>query len=323
MKLHQLRYVWEVSRRGLNVSAAAEALHTAQPGVSKQIRLLEQELGLEIFTRSGKQLVAITPEGRPIVEMAGRIVAEADNIKRAARDVTDPRRGSLSIATTHTQARYWLPPRIGQFIRRYPEVRLHMHQGTPTQIARMVSTGVVDMAIATEGMEDFEDLLMLPLYRWNRSIVVPLDHPLRNVQPLTLEAVAAYPIVTYVFGFTGRSQLDAAFQSRGLTPNVVFTAADADVIKTYVRLGLGVGIVAHMAYDPKLDTDLCALDASHLFECSTTRLGLKRGVFLRRYMYDLFELLAPHLTREKVDTALTFKTQAEVEALFDLELPVY
>lgn len=323
MKLQQLRYIWEVSRQGLNISAAAAALHTSQPGISKQIRLLEEELGLELFTRVGKQLAAITPAGQRIVELAGHIVDDASTIKQLALEHTDPHSGTLSIATTHTQARYWLPKRIAGFIRRYPGVRLHMNQGTPMQIAEMVSMGLVDMAIATEAMEHFENLILLPVYRWNRSIIVPADHPLNEVRPLTLEAIADYPIVTYVFGFTGRFQLDSAFQARGLTPNVVFTATDADVIKTYVRLGLGIGIVAHMAYDPKVDCDLCALEADHLFDSSVTKIGLKRGAFLRRYMYDLFEMLAPHLTRATVEKATTLQTQAEIDALFDLELPVY
>lgn len=323
MKLQQLRYIWEVSRQGLNISAAAAALHTSQPGISKQIRQLEEELGLELFTRVGKQLAAITPAGQHIIELAGRIVGDAATIKQLALEHTDPNSGTLSIATTHTQARYWLPIRIAEFIQRYPGVHLSMHQGTPMQIAEMTSMGLVDMAIATEAMEHFENLLMLPLYRWNRSIIVPPGHPLTDVRPLTLEAIAAYPIVTYVFGFTGRFQLDSAFQAHGLTPNVVFTASDADVIKTYVRLGLGIGIIAHRAYDPKMDADLCALEAGHLFESNITKIGLKRGTFLRRYMYDLFEILAPHLTRDRVDKAIALPSQAEIDALFDIELPVY
>lgn len=323
MKLQQLRYIWEVSRQGLNISAAAATLHTSQPGISKQIRLLEDELGLELFTRIGKQLAAITPAGQRIVELAGHIVTDASAIKQLALEHTDPYSGNLSIATTHTQARYWLPKRIAGFIGRYPGVRLHMNQGTPMQIAEMVSMGLVDMAIATEAMEHFDNLLLLPLYRWNHSIIVPAGHPLNEARPLSLEAIAEYPIVTYVFGFTGRFQLDSAFAAHGLTPNIVFTAADADVIKTYVRLGLGVGVVAHMAYDPNIDGDLCALEAAHLFDSSVTKIGLKRGTFLRRYMYDLFEMLAPHLTRATVEKAVNLPTQAEIDALFELDLPVY
>ncbi|HEC17446.1 MAG TPA: HTH-type transcriptional regulator CysB [Sedimenticola sp.] len=322
MKLQQLRYIWEVAQHGLNISATAERLYTSQPGVSKQIRLLEDELGIQVFGRSGKNLTHVTPAGRAILEMAGRILDEVENIRSAASEFKDENRGSLSIATTHTQARYALPPVISTFIRRYPEVRLQLHQGTPMQIAEQAAKGTVDFAIATEAMEFFENLVMLPVVRWNRVIIVPSGHPLREQQPLTLEAIAKYPIVTYVFGFTGRSRLDEAFTARGLTPNVVFTATDSDVIKTYVRLGLGVGIIAKMGYDPELDQGLCALDASHLFTHSTTRIGLKHNTYLRGYMYDFIGLMAPHLTRDIVDKALASRSTEEIAALFqDLELP--
>ena len=247
MKLQQLRYIWEVSKHELNVSATAESLYTSQPGVSKQIRLLEDELGVQIFQRSGKHLTEITPAGQAIIKVAGLILGEVENIKRIAAEHCDDSRGSLSIATTHTQARYVLPPTIAKFIKEYPEVSLHMHQGTPMQISELAANRNVDFAIATEALELFDDLIMLPCYRWNRSIIVPDGHPLTKIDTLTLEAIAEYPIVTYVFGFTGRSQLDNAFHERGLSPKVVFTAVDADVIKTYVRLGLGIGIVASLA----------------------------------------------------------------------------
>lgn len=323
MKLQQLRYIWEVARNGLNVSATAEVLYTSQPGISKQIRTLEDELGLQIFNRNGKHLTSVTAAGAGIIESAGRILDEVENIRRLAREHTDQARGSLTIATTHTQARYALPPIIDAFIRRYPEVSLHMHQGTPMQIAELAANRSVDFAIATEAMELFDDLVMLPCYRWHRSIIVPRDHPLVAVRPLTLEAVAQYPVVTYVFGFTGRSQLDRAFDAHGLKPRVVFTATDADVIKTYVKLGLGVGIVARMAYDPVTDPQLVSLDASHLFEPSVTKIGFRRGTLLRGYMYDFIELFAPHLTRERVEQAAQAASQAEVEAMFaDVPLPI-
>jgi LysR family cys regulon transcriptional activator len=234
----------------------------------------------------------------------------------------DENKGSLSIATTHTQARYALPPTIQRFIARYPDVSLHMHQGTPMQIAEMAAEGKVDFAIATEALDLFDALLMMPCYRWNRSIVVPHGHPLTQLPRLTLEQVSRYPIVTYVFGFTGRSQLDDAFNAERLKPRVVFTATDADVIKTYVRLGFGIGIVASMAYDPLQDRDLVALDASALFEPSITRIGFRRGTFLRRYMYDFMQFFAPHLSRDLVDRAVACKSREEVEALFaQLVLP--
>ena len=264
MKLQQLRYIWEVAHHDLNVSATAQSLFTSQPGISKQIRLLEDELGLEVFARSGKHLTRITPGGEIIIREAGEILRRVEGIKKIAQEFSNQRKGDLSIATTHTQARYALPPIISGFIEEYPDVSLHMHQGTPMQISEMAASGAVDFAIATEGMELFNDLIMMPCYKWNRSVIVPKDHPLAKLPELTLPELAEYPLVTYVFGFTGRSKLDEAFQSQGLTPKVVFTAADADVIKTYVRLGLGVGIVASMAFDPKTDTDLVALDARNL-----------------------------------------------------------
>ena len=317
MKLQQLRYAWEVARRDLNVSATAESLFTSQPGISKQIRLLEDELGLQIFARNGKHLTEITPAGTGILEAAGRILAEVDNIRRIADEHSDKERGSLSIATTHTQARYALPSVIRRFIEKYPKVSLHMHQGTPMQISEMASDRKVDFAIATEALELFSDLIMLPCYRWNRAIVVPKGHELERVKPLTLEAVARFPIVTYVFGFTGRSQLDQAFNAKGLSPQVVFTATDADVIKTYVGLGLGIGIIARMAYDAEADKDLSALDASHLFEPSVTKIGFRRGSFLRRYMYDFMEIFAPHLTRERVDAAVAAADKEEIDRIFE------
>ncbi|GHB12009.1 HTH-type transcriptional regulator CysB [Modicisalibacter luteus] len=322
MKLQQLRYIWEVTRHNLNVSATAQSLFTSQPGISKQIRLLEDELGVEIFARSGKHLTRVTPAGQSIIELAGEVLRTVDNIKQVAQEHSDERKGSLSIATTHTQARYALPPLIGEFTRKYPDVALHMQQGTPKQIAQMVSEGAADFAICTESLELFNDLVLLPCYRWNRCVLVPKGHPLAELEELTLEALAEYPLVTYVFGFTGRSQLDDAFRGRNLTPNVVLTAADADVIKTYVRLGMGVGIVARMAIDPQADQDLVPLDASHLFESSTTKIGIRRGTFMRSFMYDFVERFAPHLTRDIVDEALAAGPRHEQALFADIELPV-
>jgi len=324
MKLQQLKYIWEVARHDLNVSATAESLFTSQPGISKQIRMLEDELGIQIFHRSGKHLTEITPAGGPIVSMAGEILDKVENVRRIAQEYSDQDRGTLSIATTHTQARYLLPNVISEFIGRYPDVALHMHQGTPVQISEAASKGTVDLAIATEALELFENLIMLPCYRWNRSVIVKHDHPLANEDKLTLEKLAEYPIVTYVFGFTGRSQLDDAFNAEGYVPKVVFTASDADVIKTYVKLGIGVGIVASMAFDPEIDNELIAIDASHLFEASTTKIGLRRGTFLRGYMYEFIELFAPHLSKALVDEALNAKTNEEIEQLFaGIELPYH
>jgi LysR family cys regulon transcriptional activator len=324
MKLQQLRYIWEVARHGLNVSVTAESLYTSQPGVSKQIRALEDELGVQIFQRSGKHLTEITPAGKVILAVAGEILERTDGIRQVAQEFRDPRRGSLSIATTHTQARYVLPAVIKEFIGEYPAVSLHMHQGTPIQISELASKGTVDFAIATEALELFDNLVMMPCYRWNRSVIVPHGHALARQKRLSLEAIAEFPIVTYVFGFTGRSQLDKAFSDAGLEARVVFTATDADVIKTYVKLGLGVGIVASMAYNPKLDSDLVSLPAGHLFEPSTTKIGCRRGMFLRGFMYDFIRFFAPHLTRDMVERAMSTRTQDELDSLFGkVELPAY
>ncbi len=322
MKLQQLKYIWEVSRHNLNVTATAESLFTSQPGISKQIRMLEDEIGMQIFRRSGKHLTEITPVGEKIIVLAGEVLDKVDNISQVALEFSDQQRGSLSVATTHTQARYVLPDVIKTFIEQYPEVSLHMHQGTPVQISEQASKGNVDFAIATEALELFENLIMMPCYEWNRSVIVPCDHPLVREKKLTLEMLATYPIVTYVFGFTGRSQLDQAFNAEGLQPKVVFTAADADVIKTYVKLGLGVGTVASMAYNQDLDEGLTSLDASHLFESSTTKIGIRRGTFLRSYMYDFMNMFAPHLERELVQKAVETNSQEELDQLFqNIELP--
>jgi LysR family cys regulon transcriptional activator len=322
MKLQQLRYVWEVAKNDLNVSATAQALFTSQPGVSKQIRLLEDELGIEIFVRSGKHLTEITHVGEQIISMAGEILDRARTIKEIAQEQSNEDQGSLTIATTHTQARYALPKVIQNFRTKYPNVGLHMNQGTPEQISQLAASGAADFAIATEGMELFKDLVMMPCYRWNRSVVLPKDHPLALRGQLTLKDLAEHPLVTYVFGFTGRSKLDDAFGQAGLTPNVVFTATDTDVIKTYVRLGIGVGIIASMAYDEEQDADLVRLDASHLFESSVTHIGFRRGTFLRRFMLDLISEFAPHLDDRIVQEAQACFTAAEREVLFsEVDLP--
>lgn len=324
MKLQQLRYICEVARNGLNVSATAQVLYTSQPGISKQIRLLEDELGVEIFARSGKHLSHITAAGEQVISVAEEILHKCEKIKQIANEFSNEREGVLTVATTHTQARYALPPVISRFMQEYPDVSLHMNQGTPAQIAEMAADGSVDFAIATEGLEAFPELISMPCYRWNRSVVVPHDHPLAAVEKLSLEQLADYPIVTYVFGFTGRSKLDEAFSFKGLTPKVVFTAADADVIKTYVRLGLGVGIVAGMSIDARQDDDLVVLDASHLFESSVTKIAFRRGTFLRGYMSAFIEQFAPHLTTRIQQQVIQCRDQKERDALLaDIQLPTY
>lgn len=316
MKLQQLRYIWEVSRQGLSVSAAAQHLHTSQSGMSKQILALEDELGITIFLRNGKHLAGMTDAGKAIVKMAGEVLQQTDNIRRTAAEFSDQSSGSLVIATTHTQSRYVLPPVITAFIKKYPDVSLQLHQGTPHQIAEMAAKGAADFAIATEAMDKFSDLMMMPCYRWNRAVLVPHGHPLTALERLTLADVAAYPLVTYVVGFTGRSRLDDAFASQGLKPRVVFTAVDADVIKTYVRLGMGIGIIANMAFDISKDNDLVALDASALFDYSVTRIGFRRGTLLRAYMIDFMRMFAGHLSGPTVEQVIQCQSQADIDTLF-------
>jgi len=304
MKLQQLRYVSEVAKRDLNVSAAAEALFTSQPGLSRQIKALEDELGIAIFVRRGKRLTGVTEPGRAVLEIAERMLGDAANLKSAGEDFANRDLGTLTIAATHTQARYALPKAVTAFKRRYPGVHLVIHQGNPTQICDQVVAGEADLCIATERIAEHPGLVALPCYQWNRCVVVPPKHPLLKAQPLTLEEIAKYPIVTYDFAFANRSLVNRAFEARGLAPEVVLTAFDADVIKTYVELGLGVGILGTMAFDPRRDRHLRAIDAAHLFPTSTTRLGIKRGAYLRRFAYDFITMFAPQLTREVVEKSL-------------------
>ncbi len=314
--MQQLRYIVEIVNQNLNVTEAANALYTSQPGISKQVRLLEDELGLEIFERNGKHIKAITPAGKKIVAIARELLVKAQGIKAVANEYTQPNHGVLRIATTNTQARYMLPSVIERFSKRYPDVSLHIHQGSPTQIHDALISGEVDLAITTEAPYLFDDLIQLPCYLWNRSVIVKPEHPLAQVKDLTIEELGQYPLVTYTFGFTGVSDLDYAFNSAGILPNIVFTATDADVIKTYVRLGLGVGIMASMAHT-EADTDLVAIDAGHLFRASMTQIAFKHSTFLRNYMYDFIEFFSPHLTRNMVEKAERLRDNNAVKKLFD------
>ncbi|MBF0424510.1 MAG: CysB family HTH-type transcriptional regulator [Magnetococcales bacterium] len=304
MKLHQLRYLCEVARRGLNVTVAANRLHTSQSGVSRQIQLLEDELGLEIFVRNGKRLTGITEPGHVILNIAKRILHEVENLRVAGQDLNSDRIGNLSIATTHTQARYTLPQVIQAFMGRYPDVRLRLHQGNPMQVAEMVETGQADLGIATETISEDKELVSFPCMDWHHVVVVPTGHPLLKALPLTLESLSCYPIITYDAVFAGRTKIDGAFQTNELVPNIVLTAIDADVIKTYVELGLGIGIIAEMAYNPARDKELRAIDAGALFGTNTTWVGIKRGSYLMQYTYDFIELFAPHITRSRIQAAL-------------------
>jgi LysR family cys regulon transcriptional activator len=324
MKLHQLRYLAAVVQNGLNITTAARKLHTSQPGVSKQLKLLEDELGFPLFEREGRNLTRVTTAGQQVVDRSLRILEEVQNIRRLSSDLKDDRSGSLSIGTTHTQARYVLPPIVQRFRVGCPDVDLHLHQGTSEQIAELAKLDRVDFAIATGTDELFPGLVLLPCYRWHRRVIVPQDHPLAAEREVTLKSLARFPIVTYTFSFSGRSSLPALFESAGLKLNVALTASDADVIKTYVRLGLGVGIVASMALSAADDADLVVLDAGHLFAPHVTWIGFRRGRLLRGYMYEFLKAFAPHLTRRLVDQAIRAGSGEELAALFaGVDLPVY
>jgi LysR family cys regulon transcriptional activator len=315
MNFQQLRYLVAVHENGLNITAAARGLRTSQPGVSRQLKLLEAELGFHLFERQGRALIRTTAAGADIVARATTILREMQNVQRTSAELSQADGGSLSIATTHTQAQYVLPHVVRAFRAKYPKVHLHLHQGTSEQIAEMVARDRVDFAIATGSEELFPHLIRLPVYRWHRAVVVPHGHPLASAGRLTLKKLAEYPIVTYVFSFSGRSSLPALFETAGLSLDVALTARDSDVIKTYVRVGLGVGILAKLAVDPATDADLIALDAAHLFEGHTTWIGFRRGALLRAYMYEFIELLASHLPRKLVRAAEKVETQEEVERI--------
>jgi len=318
MTLQQLRYLLGIADSGLNITAAADRLYTSQPGISKQLKLLEQELGIQLFTRKGKSLAAITPAGHEVIARARRILREVENIRSLASDLSEEQEGTLSIATTHTQARYVLPEVIREFRSRYPRVNLELHQGTSEQIAELVAANRVDFAIATGAHALFPDLALLPCYDWDRIVLVPKAHELaKSNEPLSIETLAHYPLVTYVFSLTGESSFKKAFEDQGLEPDVVFTARDADIIKTYVRMGMGVGVVAAMAWECQDKNDLVAIDAAGLFPRVTTWIGFRRDSVLRGYMVDFASLFAPHLLPELTQRAASMESQEEVDTLFD------
>ena len=324
MTLKQLKYLVGIVDSGLNITSAAERLFTSQPGISKQLKQLEAELGVQLFTRKGKSLSAITPAGRDVIARARKILREVDNIRSLASDLTAEQEGTLSIATTHTQARYVLPEVVRSFRELYPKVDLELHQGTSEQIAELVSTNKVDFAIATGSQHLFSQLTLLPVYHWHRIALVPKAHPLAGIKrALDLKTLAKYPLVTYVFSLTGESSFKRAFHDEGLEPRVVFTARDADIIKTYVRMGLGVGVIAGMAYECQDQADLTAVDAKGLFPRVTTWVGFPRDMVLRGYMVDFIHLLAPHYTPRQIREAAELPTQDDVNVLLgDIALPV-
>lgn len=303
MNFQQLRIVKESIRHDFNLTEVASALFTSQPGVSKHIKDLEDELGIDIFVRRGKRFLGLTEAGKELVQMADRILLDAGNMRRIADQYSSREVGRLTIATTHTQARYVLPQVIKEFREKFPRVHLVLHQGSPREIAAMVADGEVDIAIATEGLSR-TDIVSFPCYSWHHAVVVPEHHPLTLVKDLTLEAIAEYPLITYQEGFTGRYQIDSVFLRAGLKPEFVLSAIDADVIKTYVEIGLGVGIIASMAYHVAKDQGLKLLNSDHIFVQNTTRLGVRRGHFLRDYAYAFIEGFAPALKKEDLRSAL-------------------
>jgi LysR family cys regulon transcriptional activator len=326
MKLQQLRYIWEVCANDLNISAAALALYTSQPGVSKQIRLLEDELELEIFTRNGKHLTKVTPAGKQVLELAGEILNKVDGIKKLSRDHKSPTQGTLSIATTHTQARYFLPDVVKGFIRRYPDVTLNMVQGSTSQISQAVVESDVDFTLITAKLEPRNDLVVLPCYRYNRVVLVPKGHPLSRLAEVSLDDLADYPLLTHVFNIDagGGTTLGKAFEKRGLKPKIVFSAVNADVIKAYVRAGLGVAVVSNLAYSDDKDSDLVSIFVPHLFDSYVASLVVRKSSYLRGYMYDFIETLAPHLTRRVVDEVMSLPSpEAQVEYFTHIDIPTY
>ena len=300
MNFQQLRIVREAVQRNFNLTEVAAALYTSQSGVSKHIKDLEDELGVELFVRRGKRLLGLTEPGQELAGVVDRILLDAANVRRLAQQFSQKDKGELTVATTHTQARYALPPAVAAFKKLYPEVRLTLHQGSPAELAGMLLEGKADIAIATESLVDSPDILAYPYYSWHHGLVVPEGHPLTEVEALTLEAIAAWPIITYHEGFTGRRHIDERFAGAGLEPDIVMAALDADVIKAYVELGLGVGIVASIAFAPERDKGLRLLDCSDLFGRQTSRIAIRRGRYLRGYAYRFIELCAPDLTEKAV-----------------------
>jgi LysR family cys regulon transcriptional activator len=323
LKLQQLRFLDAVVRNNLNVSAAAEELYTSQPGVSHQIKLLEDELDIQIFERSGKKLTAISPAGHAILEHVSNLLNNARSIKQAAREFSKSNRGSLTIATTHTQAQFILPPILQGFSRRYPHIELRVHQGNPKSMCKLAANNQVDFVIASEVIDERGELVTIPAYRWNRYIVVPPDHELARLEEITLNDLASYPILTYMLGLTGRSQLDKTFQQANLEPRVAFTATDSDVIKTYVRLGMGAGIIAEMACREE-DSDLVYLDARHLFPDSVIKIGFRHSRHISAYQFDFLHMVAPYLEMETIRQLAALRTVGEREQLLrQAEIPSF
>jgi LysR family cys regulon transcriptional activator len=304
MNLHQLRFVREAVRQNFNLTEAAKALFTSQPGVSKGIIELEEELGIDIFARHGKRIRGLTEPGRAVIKSVELIMQEIDGLKRIGKEYAAQDSGSFTIATTHTQARYALPKIVQAFMQKYPKVRLSLLQGSPKQIADMVMRDQADIAIATEAITNIDGLVSMPCYQWEHVVVVPVDHPLLKLKSISLEEIARYPLITYDAAFAGRSKIDHAFEIRHLKPDVLLEAIDADVIKTYVELGMGVGIIAGMAFDAERDTNLRAISVGHIFGMNVSRVAVRQGAYLRTYMYTFIELISPTMNRKLIDQVM-------------------
>lgn len=300
MNFQQLRIIREAVRCNFNLTEVGNALFTSQSGVSKHIKDLEDELGVELFVRKGKRLLGLTDPGRELLEIVERILLDANNIKNLVEQYSKRDEGQLTVIATHTQARYSLPKVITEFKKTFPKVHLKLHQAGPSEIVSMLLSGEADIGVATEALADVTRLDSFPYYTWHHAVIVPAGHPLEKVQPLTLQALAAYPIVTYHEGLTGRARIDQSFAEAGITPDIVMSALDADVIKTYVELGMGIGIIASMAFNPAKDTDLRLLKCPHLFSANTTYIALRRGHYLRSFAYRFIELCSPALDEAAV-----------------------
>lgn len=300
MNFQQLRIVRETVRQNFNLTDVANVLHTSQSGVSKHIKDLEDELGVELYVRKGKRLLGLTNPGREMLKVVERMLLDANNIKNLADQYSQQDAGKLTIATTHTQARYILPRVITAFKKQYPKVHLRLHQGSPKEVAQLLMEGEADIGLATESLGDMDELAAFPLYSWHHAVVVPKNHPLTTINNLTLAAIADYPIITYHEGFTGRERVEKVFQDEGLTPDIIMSALDADVIKSYVELDLGIGIIASVAFSPERDTTLQLLDGSHLFLENQTKLAVRKGHLLRRFAYRFIEICSGNLTESIV-----------------------
>ena len=304
MKLQQLRCIFQIVQSEFNISKASEVLNTSQPGVSKQIKLLEDEIGIKIFQRNGKRLVNLTEPGELVLSSIETILQESNNIKVISEEYIEKDQGTFTIATTHTQARYKLPKVVEEFVKKYPKTNLNIHQGNPSQVTDQIINGEADVGIATESINLSEDILTIPCYQWNRCVVMPKNHPLTEVRKITLEDLAAYPMITYDYAFTGSTIVSEVFKNANIEPNIMLTAIDADVIKTYVSLNMGIGLIAEMAFDASTDYPMVSRDVSHLFPLSTTYIGIRRENFLRKYTSDFIRMFIPKESEKELKKIL-------------------